>query len=238
MALIGTRDGTGGGWTLTASGNVQGGTAAGINVDLIQASANSALSSGDGIHVMADEFGAAIGSKVSAKSGTGAVTTDRHGVAKAVSGGTLAFTPTTTGTRSEEFIIRGVTTKIGGVANTQLQSPGTFNDGKIKDNLHSTITAGSGGFANAGNVYDMMATPSTNITPNFTPHSASYQTDKATNKYTFQNTTDTTVAVSGEIFPTQAVPGELTYHFGGVAKPTTDEYKAKNAFEAADDTSS
>ena len=89
-------------------------------------------------------------------------------------------------------------------------------------------------------MYDkgQVATPSTNITPNFTPHSASYQTDKATNKYTFQNTTDTTVAVSGEIFPTQAVPGELTYHFGGVAKPTTDEYKAKNAFEAADDTSS
>ena len=31
--------------------------------------------------------------------------------------------------------------------------------------------------------------------------------------------------------PTRAVPGELTYHFGGLAAPTTDEYKAKDSAE-------
>ena len=33
------------------------------------------------------------------------------------------------------------------------------------------------------------------------------------------------------ILPTRAVPGELTYHFGAVNAPTTDEYKAIDSHE-------
>jgi hypothetical protein len=226
MAVIGTTDGTGGGW-VTASGRNDGGTAIGIgNVDATVGPIKNDLA----IATIADDFGASIGSKIVSNDGTGAVTTDRVGVAKAVSGGTLAFQPATTGTRSEEWVIMGVSTKIGGVANSQLTSSRTHNDGTVRDHIHDTILAGSGGFSNPGNAFDMLAVPSTNITPNFTPHSASYQTDTA-NQYTMFNT-DGTVAVSSEIFPTRTLPGELTYHFGGLGKPTTDSYKAKNAFES------
>ena len=54
----------------------------------------------------------------------------------------------------------------------------------------------------------------------------------AGNASTFVNPDDGTAAVKTEIKPTRGVSGELTYHFGGVAKPTTDDYKAKDAFEA------
>jgi hypothetical protein len=227
MAVIGTTDGTGGGWTLSASGNVQGGTVVGAgNIDTSAGVIKNDLA----IATIADDFGAAIGSKIVSNDGTGAATTDRVGVSKAVSGGTLAFQPATTGTRSEEWVIMGVSTKIGGVANSQLTSSRTHNDGTVRDHIHDTILAGSGGFANPGNVYDVMAVPSTNIAPNFTQHSASHNTDTA-NQYTLFNT-DGTVAVSSEIFPTRTLPGELTYHFGGLGKPTTDSYKAKNVFES------
>ncbi len=46
------------------------------------------------------------------------------------------------------------------------------------------------------------------------------------------NPADGTAAVATEIFPTRALPGELTYHFGGLGKPTTDEYKAKDEYES------
>ena len=55
---------------------------------------------------------------------------------------------------------------------------------------------------------------------------------------TFVNPADGTAAVASEIFPSRAVPGELTYHFGGVNKATTDEYKSKEAYEDHTDTSS
>ena len=232
MAVIGTTDGTGGGW-VTASGRNDGGTAVGIgNVDATVGPIKNDLA----IATIADDFGAAIGSKVVANDASSeAATLDRVGIAKAVSGGTLAFSPATTGItaddRKKEWVVMGVSSQIGGVANSQLTSSRTHNDGTVRDNIHDTILAGSGGFANPGNVYDVLAVPSTNITPNFTPHSASYQTDVATNQYTLFNT-DGTVAVASEIFPTRTLPGELTYHFGSGGKPTTDSYKAKNVFES------
>ena len=213
---------------VSASGNNDGGTAIGIgNVDATVGPIKNDLA----IATIADDFGAAIGSKIVEVGGSGAATTDRVGVTNAVKSGALAFTPATTGTRSEEWVIMGVSTKIGGVANSQLTSSRTHNDGTIRDNLHSSIVAGSGGFANPGNVYDVMAVPSTNITPNFTPHSVSYHADTG-NQYFMVNPADGTVAVSGEIFPTRTLPGELTYHFGSGGKPTTDSYKAKNVFES------
>ena len=51
----------------------------------------------------------------------------------------------------------------------------------------------------------------------------------AGNASTFVNP-DSTAAVGKGIKPTRGVPGG-TYHFGGVAS-TTDDYKAKDAFEA------
>jgi hypothetical protein len=240
MPVIGTTDATGGGW-VTASGNNNGGVARGLSHVFQQGSAG-VLSSGLPLNNDPDGIVGPIGSKIVANDGTGAATTDRHGVAKAVSGGTIAFTPATTGVsaddRKKEFVMMGVSSQIGGVANAQLTSSRTHNDGLVKQGVSEQIIASqSGTFSNDGNTYDVMAVPSTDITPNFAHHNAAdYHTVNAT--ATFVNPADGSAAVASEIHPSRSVPGELTYHFGHASGPITDEYKAKDAFEAADDTSS
>lgn len=257
MPVIGTTDATGGGW-VTASGNNNGGVARGVSHDHVQDAGSRVFSSGMPLNSDPDGIVGPIGSKIVSNDGTGAATTDRHGVDKAVSGGTLAFTPATTGTRSEEFIIRGVTTKIGGQTSSDVRALNAGSStsaslgitrASIPSNYTEGVAAGSSGvrlgviasqsgtFSNDGNTYDVMAVPSTDITPNFAHHNAAdYHTVNAT--ATFVNPADGTDAVKSEIFPSRSVPGELTYHFGAAGGPTTDEYKAKDAFEAADDTSS
>ena len=86
--------------SVSASGNNNGGVALGINHDHVQDAGSRNMSSGVPIVDFADDFGGTIGSKVVENTGTGAATTDRVGVEKAVSAGTLAFTQTTTGRRS------------------------------------------------------------------------------------------------------------------------------------------
>lgn len=237
MPVIGTKDGSGGGW-VTASGNNNGGVALGINHDHVQDAGSRNMSSGVPIVDFADDFGGTIGSKIVSNTGTGAATTDRVGVEKAVSAGTLAFTPTTTGTRSEEFVMMGVSTKLGGVANTQLQSSRTHNNGLIAGGVSKQIIGSqSGTFSHPSASFDVLAAPSTDITPNFTNADVN-PNSKTANVMTFVNPVDASDAVASEIFPSRAVPGELTYHFGGVNKATTDEYKSKEAYEDHTDTSS
>ena len=168
----------------------------------------------------------AVGSKVVANDGTGASTTDRAGVAKGVSGGTLAYNAGAT-----EWIMRGgnVATTIGGVANTVLVSAGSDIAGAFtatRDNvneINSTRTLGSGVTA----TFDLLAVPSTEINPGFTKGggAGNSQNFVAPSGAGDVATTDEAAA------PTRGVPGELTYRFGA-PNPTTDEYKAKNAFEA------
>jgi len=185
-----------------------------------------------GINTIADNLGVRlVGSKIVSNDGTGAATTDRAGVQKvADTAGGLAFNPSgssSDATRSETFIMQGVTTALGATASTAIKGGTRIGDGIPA--LAYPITHRALG---TSGTYNMYARPSTDITPNFTKGGG------AGTVVTYQNTTDTTVAVTGEIFPTRAVPGELTYHFGGQGKPTTDEYKAKDSFEDASDTSS
>jgi hypothetical protein len=171
----------------------------------------------------ADDFGESTGSKVVANDGTGAATTDRAGVAKGVSGGTLAYNAGAT-----EWIMRGgnVATTIGGVANTVLVSAGSDVAGAFtatRDNvneINSTRRLGTGA------TFDLLAVPSTQITPGFTKGAG------AGNAQNFVQADDgSTASADNAAAPTRGVPGELTYRFGA-PNPTTDEYKAKNAFEA------
>ncbi len=175
------------------------------------------------------------GSQVKTNDGTGASTTDPAGAQAVKSAGTggFAYSPA----RGERnFIIRGAGSegagKINNDSSTLLTVPGsdTAVDGG-RDSLHSTISDRLVGSA-ADVAYDVLAVPSTERFPGRTKGS------NAGNASTYVNPADGSAAVSTEIVPTRAVPGELTYHFGGIAKPTTDEYKAKDAFEDATDTSS
>lgn len=171
----------------------------------------------------ADDFGESTGSKVVANDGTGAATTDRAGVAKGVSGGTLAYDASAT-----EWIMRGgnVATTIGGVSNTVLVSAGSDVAGAFtatRDNvneINSTRRLGTGG------TFDLLAVPSGHINAGFQVGTG------AGNAQNFVQADDgSTASADNAAAPTRGVPGELTYRFGA-PNPTQDEYKAKNVFEA------
>lgn len=174
--------------------------------------------------------GSDYGSKVLANDGTGAATTDPHGVQKVKSGGTggLAYSP---GRGERNFIIRAAGSegagKINNDASTFLTSPGAEN-GHVGvrgvSPIHGVIATRLLGSA-SDVAYDVLAVPSTQRVPGRTKGTG------AGNASTFVNPADGSAAVSTEIFPTRAVPGELTYHFGGLGKATTDEYKAKDSNE-------
>ena len=166
----------------------------------------------------------AVGSKVVANDGTGASTTDRVGVAKGVSGGTLAYNAGAT-----EWIMRGgnVATTIGGVANTVLVSAGSDVAGAFtatRDNvnqLNSTRRLGTG-----GGTFDMFAVPSTEINPGFSKGA------NAGDAQNFVQADDgSTASADNAAAPTRTVPGELTYRFGA-PNPTQDNYKAKDVRES------
>jgi len=223
--------------SVAASGNNNGGIAVGVNHDHVQDAGSRNMSSGVPIVDFADKFDDVTGSIVVANIGTGAATTDRVGVSGAVAGtatdGTkIAFTPNAT-----QWVMQGgnVTTTLGGAANTVLAGGARDYSGDLNDAAtevaRTKINDRKLG-SKSDEAYDTLARPSTQIVPGRTKGTG------AGNSNAFQNTTDTTVAVTTEIAPSRSVPGELTYFFGGVGKPTTDEYKAKDAFEAADDTSS
>ena len=182
---------------------------------------DSPMTNSLGVNTLADDFGTYFGSKVVAQADTG----DKAGVAKAVSGGTLAYQASAT-----NWVVKGgnVSTTIGGVSNDVLASPardtGDLNDfateaarTKISDRL-----VGS----KADEAFDIYARPSSDIVPGRTKGS------NAGNTSTMVNPADGSAAVATEIAPSQAVPGELTYFFGELAKATTDEYKAKNVRES------
>jgi len=172
---------------------------------------------------LADDRGESFGSKVVSQDGTSG---DYAGVAKAVSGGTLAYQAGAT-----NWVVRGgnVTTALGGVANDQLIGGGRDYSGSINDfDTEAARTKISDRLvgSKADEAFNIYARPSTAIVPGRTKGS------NAGNVSTMVNPADGTAAVASEIAPSQAVPGELTYHFGALAVATTDEYKAKNVAES------
>lgn len=182
---------------------------------------DSPMTNSLGVDTLADDFGTSFGSKVVAQADTG----DKAGVAKAVSGGTLAYQAGAT-----EWVVRGgnVTTTLGGVANDILVSPardtGDLNDfateaarTKISDRL-----VGS----KADETFNIYARPSTDIVPGRNKGTG------AGNLSTMYDPAAKAPTSTSAVAPTQAVPGELTYFFGELAVATTDEYKSKVVAES------
>jgi hypothetical protein len=175
-----------------------------------------------GLNTLADDKGESFGSKVVTQADTG----DKAGVAKAVSGGTLAYRAGAT-----EWVVRGgnVSTTLGGVANTQLIGGGRDYSGQINDDattVAKTKISDRLVGSKADEAFNIYARPSTAIVPGRTKGS------NAGVPSAFVNPADGTDAVASEIAPSDAVPGELTYHFGALAVATTDEYKAKDVAES------
>jgi len=210
MAL---RNAVGGAYSAASVVNDGGTVVKGGNV-----ASDSPMTKNLGLNTLADDFGTSFGSKVVAQADTG----DKAGVAKAVSGGTLAYSAGAT-----EWVMRGgnVSTTIGGVANDVLVSPardtGDLNDFVTKANrliVSSELVGASG--------YNVFAAPSSDIVPGRTRLST------AGDSFNFANPADGTDAVATEIAPSQSVPGELTYFFGELGVATTDEYASKLVFES------
>jgi hypothetical protein len=177
---------------------------------------------------IADDFGGVIGSKVNINIGTGAATTDRVGVDHAIasSGGTFAYNAGAT-----KWVMQGgnVTTTLAGAANTALKSAAADSNGAnaTRDGISQTSShrvVGSG----ITTSIDPLKAPSTTIKGYFT---------KGGDAGSSRNFIDPAVAggatnsADSAANPTRAIPGELTYMFGG-KNPENKDYKSKEAPES------
>jgi len=216
------------GYDISKSGVVDGGTI----VKAGNKASDSPVTNDLGLNTIADDQGASFGSKVVANVGTGASTTDRVGVsgaiaANAADGASIAFNAGAT-----NWVMRGgnVTTSLNGVANTQLIGGardflGDLNDVDTRVARTKISERQVGEYASRD--INVMARPSTEINPVLENRG-----NNAGSAFTFVNPADGSAAVANEIAPSGRVPGELTYHFGALAAPTNDDYKAKDQFES------
>lgn len=175
-----------------------------------------------GIDVKDLNTGTEYGSKVVVNTATGANFTDPQGVIKAKSAGTFAYTPP----RGENFLLRAAgdtnAGKINGSASSLLTIPG----GVTNVSIHKLVTTRQlGTYATAS--FNVLATPSSGVVPGRTKGTG------AGNLVQYVQVDDgTTAAIDDAASPTRAVPGELTYHFGALARPFNDVYKARDTAES------
>jgi len=176
-----------------------------------------------GINTLADDRGQSFGSKVVINDGTGANTTDRVGVSGATAAGTLAYNAP-----ANRWIMYGVgvTTNLNTISNNAIYTAGASWNGRQENFLTAisgTMLYGSGTL----NTFDFYADPNGTINPNFTKAgNAGSRSNFARPSGIGQVPTN-----AADYFPTRAVPGELTYRFGG-ATPVLADYKAKDSFES------
>ena len=174
--------------------------------------------------------GVLTGSRVLAKTGTGASTTDRAGVQTALGAGTLAYFPDARAAEgsNRNFLVRGAghtnAGKINNSASDLVAMPAADRHSQRGPaHIHDSLVNRNRG------VYaiNVLAAPSTEIHPERTITSPGVAANYVA------PTGDGTVAASDDAAnPTRAIPGELTYPFGGLAKPTTDVYKPSDVYES------
>lgn len=174
--------------------------------------------------------GSEYGSKVVANSGPTTIGyEDPAGVTTAKAGGTggLAYFPNAqAGERN--FILKAAgdsASKINNDASTLLTVPGSEYAGVGRETIHKIVSTRRLG-AYASTSFDLLAVPSSGVVPGFTKGA------NAGDASNFVQMDGSTAATDDAASPTRAVPGELTYHFGGLGRPTTDDYKARDSYEA------
>ena len=149
-------------------------------------------------------------------SGNQGAGSDRAGLKQADVAYALGY-QTDGGDPRHDFIMRGTTTKIGGVANTTILFGGSIvatNDGiGTVRTVVSTRRVGE----HSSTAFDMLARPSTVISPGLTRGA------NAGDLSTMVNPEDGTNAVAAEIDGSKTVPAELTFRTGA-ALPLTSSY--------------
>lgn len=171
--------------------------------------------------------GSEYGSKVVANSATGNEFTDPQGVTTAKAGGTggLAYFPDPlAGERN--FIMRAAgdsASKINNDTDSVLNVPGAQYAGVGQGGIHKLLTTRRLGVTS----YNILAVPSSGVVPGRTKGAG------AGNVVNYTSTTNGSSAGTDDAAsPTRNVPGELTYHFGALGEPTTDEYQPRDTAES------
>jgi hypothetical protein len=163
------------------------------------------------------------GSKVVDQNG---LSNDYAGVttAKAGSAGGLAYFPTG---EERNFLLRGAgdtSAKVNNSASTAVSLP---KGAGVVNKIHKVVSARKHGEL-ATRSFNILARPSSAMVPGRT------KGNNAGDSYNFVQKNGTSAAVDDAT----TVPGELTYHFGSLAEPTTDTYKPRDSYEDHTDTSS
>lgn len=210
--------------TTTAKGSGQTVNNGGTVVNAGNVEANSKITKVIGVNEL--NTGSEYGSKVVAKTGT---SQDYAGITTAnpTSAGGLAYYPKAQeGERN--FILRAggdSCGKINNVSSTLLTVVGSEFGKRTVNKVHSTVgTRRLGSYSDSE--FNVLARPSSAMVPGRTKGTGA---GSASN---FVQMDGSTAAVDDAATPTRAVPGELTYHFGGLAQPTTGDYKARDSYEA------
>jgi len=178
------------------------------------------------------------GSKIKLNDGATHTTppsTDRAGAQRARTAsqpdghGTFAYFPDarqSDANGGRNFIIRGAggdsANKINNVANSKLRTPGLGSGVAVgRNNIHANLTNNNRGTF----TIDVLAQPSININPARSISGSGVAANYVSASGTAGQLDDAASRLS------RSVPGELTYHFGGLGKATTDSYKRSDLKE-------
>lgn len=146
--------------------------------------------------------------------------TDPHGVTKAKSAGTFAYTPPA----GSEFLLMAAgdtnAGKINGTASTLLTIPGGAVGQIINKNLKTTQVG-----TYATKTFNVLAVPSSGNFPGLTRGTG------AGTAITYVATSGDYPAVDDAATTSRSVPGELTYRFGAALPTRNVAYKAKDSNE-------
>jgi hypothetical protein len=209
--------------TTTAKGSGSTVNNGGTIVNAGNVSADSKITKVIGVNEL--NTGSEYGSKVVAKTGT---SQDYAGITTAnpSSAGGLAYYPNArAGDRNFLFRAGGDScSKINNSSSTLLAAGSEFGKRTVNE-VHATVGTRKLG-AYSDTVFNVLARPSSAMVPGRTKGTGA---GTASN---FVQMDGSTAATDDAANPTRAVPGELTYHFGGLAAPTNDEYKARDSYEA------
>ena len=172
--------------------------------------------------------GSEYGSKVVANAATGNQFTDPHGVQTAKSAGTggLAYYPDPyAGERNFILMAAGDSAgKINNDAVSLLNVPGAQFAGVGQPTVHKLLKTRKLGVT----TYNILAVPSSGVVPGRTKGAGAG--DLVT--YVATSGNGSVAGTDDAASSTRGIPGELTYHFGALAKPTTDDYKSKETAES------
>lgn len=144
---------------------------------------------------------------------------DPHGVTKAKSAGTFAYTPAP----GTNYLLVGAgdnASSVNGSASTVL-NPGGATEAVINKNLKTTQLG-----SYATRTFNVLAVPSSGNFPGLTRGTG------AGTAVTYRSTSGNFPAVDDAASTSRAVPGELTYRFGAALPTRNVAYRAKDSAES------